>query len=94
MRRRSAIAVASIPAMMLASVGPTWACPTCFASAGANVLRTYLLSTIWLSLLPFALIGGVVLLAVRMRREIEAAELDERSSEELPSGPALATPPR
>ena len=94
MRRRPTIAVASLAIGTLASAGTGWACPTCFESAGPQVLRTYLLSTIGLSVLPFVLIGGGVLLALRLRREIETAERDDRPAEELAPGAALATRPR
>jgi hypothetical protein len=43
-------------------------CPVCFDSADPNVLRFYSISTLFLSLVPFALIGGVVLTAWRLQR--------------------------
>jgi hypothetical protein len=43
-------------------VSPTTvlACPNCYASLGGRLLHTYYLSTIFLSLLPFAIIVTVV----------------------------------
>jgi|MudIll2142460700_1097286.scaffolds.fasta_scaffold257410_2 hypothetical protein len=45
---------------------PAGACPRCYESYSGKVLETYYFSTAMLSLLPFAVIGVVVLVAWRI----------------------------
>ena len=44
------------------------ACPNCYAASDSRVLLTYYLSTAVLTLLPFAIVGTILLVAVRMKR--------------------------
>lgn len=57
---------------LLAAARDAGACPVCFQAGDANVLWFYGLSTLGLSLLPFALVGGIALLARWLRREAAA----------------------
>ncbi len=59
------------------------ACPLCYGSSAPQVLNAYYLSTAVLSLLPFAIVGVIGLLAVRMLRRAQASAGDrsEPSSE-------------
>ena len=51
------------------------ACPACFGASDARTLSAYYASTILLSLMPFALIGGVILGVYLMRnREPDGQE--------------------
>lgn len=43
------------------------ACPTCFGASDARTISAYYASTVLLSLMPFALIGGVILAVYLMR---------------------------
>lgn len=48
----AALAVAVVPRVAAA-------CPACFAASDARVARMYLLTAALLSLLPFAVVGGI-----------------------------------
>ncbi|HLI82207.1 MAG TPA: hypothetical protein VKV03_19605 [Candidatus Binataceae bacterium] len=50
------------------------ACPACFAASGARTISAYYASTMLLSLMPFALLGGVVLAAYLMRNRPAGVE--------------------
>ena len=43
------------------------ACPACFGASDARTISAYYASTVLLSLMPFALIGGVILGVYLMR---------------------------
>jgi hypothetical protein len=43
------------------------ACPACFGASDARTISAYYASTMLLSLMPFVLIGGVVLAVILMR---------------------------
>jgi hypothetical protein len=43
------------------------ACPACFGASDARTISAYYASTMLLSLMPFVLIGGVVLSVILMR---------------------------
>ena len=49
------------------------ACPQCYGSEPAQVLKTYYLSTALLSLLPVVVIGTLVAVGFSLRRQIAAA---------------------
>ncbi len=61
-----AAAIAGLPAAAAA-------CPLCYGSSAPQVLNAYYLSTAVLSLLPFAIIGAIGLVAARMLRRSPAA---------------------
>lgn len=44
------------------------ACPNCYAASDTHVLHTYYFSAFMLTLLPFVVIGGIVLVARSLRR--------------------------
>ena len=44
------------------------ACPNCYASSDTHVLHTYYFSAFMLTLLPFVIIGGILLVAKSLRR--------------------------
>jgi hypothetical protein len=58
--RKAVAAAAFIVAFSVLSTAPALACPNCF-SAKENVLWAYYSTAIGLSLLPFALFGGIAL---------------------------------
>jgi len=62
----AAIAIALAPAIAAA-------CPACFGASSARTIAAYYASTMLLSLMPFALIGGVILAAYLMRNSREDA---------------------
>ena len=76
-KRALAVIVWSLGAL-LARTPDAGACPVCFQAGDANVLWFYGLSTMWLSLLPFALIGSIALVALWLRREAGIAPTPER----------------
>lgn len=57
---------------------PARACPNCFGSTESNVYLMYQYSTVWLSLLPFAIVGAIVVTA----RHFARAALRDRASAE------------
>jgi hypothetical protein len=66
----AAIAIAFAPSIAAA-------CATCFGASSARTIAAYYASTMLLSLMPFALIGGIILAAYLMRnRPVEAAGRD------------------
>ena len=78
MLKRRLTAIAWSLAALLSPMRDAGACPVCFQAGDANVLWFYGLSTMGLSLLPFALIGGIALVALWLRREAERAPTAER----------------
>lgn len=65
------MSVSRLLLVMLLVLGPALSalgCPVCFDTSDQNVLRFYSISTLFLSFVPFALIGGVVLAAWHLRR--------------------------
>ncbi len=62
--------IATVVAVLPAAAG---ACPLCYGSSAPQVLNAYYLSTAVLSLLPFAIVGAIGLLALRMLRRAQAA---------------------
>ena len=61
--------IAALLAMLAMEVSPTIAaaCPACFGASNARTISAYYASTMLLSLMPFAAIGGVILVAFLMR---------------------------
>ena len=53
------------------------ACPNCYASLGSSLLHTYYLSTIFLSLLPFAIIVTLVAVGRNLRRRFRDLPVQE-----------------
>ena len=45
------------------------ACPNCYASSDTHVLHTYYFSAFMLTLLPFVIIGGILLVAKSLQRQ-------------------------
>lgn len=71
---------AIIPALLVVPTAVP-ACPRCFESSGPRVLAAYYLSTALLSLLPFAIIGSIGLIAFRFARR--AREQDRETQTPL-----------
>jgi hypothetical protein len=46
------------------------ACPNCFGATDSRVLDTYYFNTAMLSFLPFFVVGGLVLVARKLRRNL------------------------
>lgn len=80
MRRRRLFA-ALLAAVLTSLPAIAAACPTCGVGNGRNKMA-YFLTTIFLSLLPLAFIGGVMLWIVRSSRSFIASEF--RESDEAP----------
>ncbi len=68
--------VVSILVTFAASTLPSIAaaCPACFGASDARTISAYYASTMLLSLMPFALIGGVILGVVLMRNRPPGGE--------------------
>jgi hypothetical protein len=66
--------ISAIFAAIAALFAPTIAaaCPACFGASSARTIAAYYASTMLLSLMPFALIGSVILAAYLMRNRPEA----------------------
>ena len=62
------------------------ACPTCGVGNGRNKMA-YFITTIFLSLLPLALIGGAMLWIARRSRSFIAGEFRESDEAPLAPGP-------
>ena len=65
-RGLSAVAVAIV--VLLRWPLAAAACPNCYASSDTHVLHTYYFSAFMLTLLPFVIIGGILLVARSLRR--------------------------
>jgi len=50
------------------------ACPNCYAASSQRTIMAYYASTMLLTLMPFALIGGVILAVFLMRNRPPSAE--------------------
>lgn len=70
-RLLAAVTFVATPATVLA-------CPNCYASLGSRLLHTYYLSTIFLSLLPFATIVTLVAVGRSLRRRFRELPVQER----------------
>jgi uncharacterized BrkB/YihY/UPF0761 family membrane protein len=59
----------TVLALLVAELMPgiAAACPACYAASDARTISAYYASTMLLSLMPFALIGGVILAVFLMR---------------------------
>ena len=74
-------------------LAPTsYACPLCFASAGAGVLRAYLVSAFFMLALAWGVIGAIVLYAFRVypdrsEQEDTSRYLDAARSIKSPNAP-------
>ncbi|HLX36172.1 MAG TPA: hypothetical protein VKR29_00170 [Candidatus Binataceae bacterium] len=66
--KKVAFAFAAVAPALMPKVAA--ACPACFAASDNRTLAAYYASTLLLSLMPFALIGGVVLAAYLMRTRV------------------------
>ena len=56
-------------AAWLAVASAALACPVCCDTGDGVVLRTYAISTTFLSVLPFAVVGGLAFAAWHLRRQ-------------------------
>jgi hypothetical protein len=52
------------------------ACPACYESSSSSVLMTYYWSAVMLTLLPFAIIGTIVIVARHLGRQAAGASAD------------------
>ena len=67
--RRRCAALAGGLAVFLQSPLAAVACPNCYASSDTHVLHTYYFSAFMLTLLPFVIVGGILLVAKSLRRQ-------------------------
>lgn len=68
--------IAAMLVMFAAALLPSMAmaCPACFGASDARTLSAYYASTVLLSLMPFLMIGGVILGVYVMRERPVKAE--------------------
>lgn len=69
--------------ILLLAPATALACPQCYAASNGRVLVTYYLSAAFLSLLPFAVVGTVAAVALRMKRRLGSATGDADALEDL-----------
>jgi hypothetical protein len=69
--------------------GRAAACPSCYGSSESKVLDTYYLSTVMLSLLPFALVAAIAGLGWLLARQLSAPEAPEDGGGPPPRPPGL-----
>ena len=62
---------------LMATPSTVLACPNCYASLGTRLLHTYYLSTIFLSLLPFAVVVTLVAVGRNLRRRFRDLPVQE-----------------
>jgi hypothetical protein len=84
--RSSLFVVAVLAASPLAAL----ACPNCYASSDTRVLHTYYFSAFLLTLLPFAIIGSILMVARRVgrRMQVQRGAVDKIST----TSPAATSP--
>jgi hypothetical protein len=72
LNRLSAMAAVTltVPAVCLA-------CPACYSSLGSRLLHSYYLSTIVLSILPFAIVCGLIAAGRSLRRRFRDVPVQE-----------------
>ncbi len=56
------------PIVVMALAGVAGACPVCFDAGNPSVVEEYRRSTMFLSLLPFGIVSGIVAVAVTLAR--------------------------
>ncbi|MEE9214389.1 MAG: hypothetical protein V3U54_06265 [Thermodesulfobacteriota bacterium] len=56
-------------------------CPFCFSSATEEVLHTYYLSVIFMSLLPFGVVGGLAIWIYKNKRSVSGSQVEESSQD-------------
>lgn len=64
-----------VGAILLPTVAHT--CPFCFSSTTKEVLHTYYLSVIFMSLLPFGIVGGIAFWIYRNKRSVPGSQVEE-----------------
>jgi hypothetical protein len=64
--------VGTVPALVWGAMrsAPAAACPACYESSSPNVLATYYLSTVMLTVLPFVIIGTLVAVGMHLARRL------------------------
>jgi hypothetical protein len=62
----------TVAAALALDAGHAAACPSCYGSAASKVLDTYYLSTVMLSLLPFAVVAAIAGLGWLLARTLSA----------------------
>ncbi len=85
-KRPLASLVSGIVTLLLQSPVAATACPMCYGSSSSRVLDIYYLSTLLLSLLPFAIVAAIVAVGLHIKRQVNGL-LDEKIQ---PSGAAVA----
>lgn len=69
---RILIAPGCAAVLMACSAASAIACPSCYGSVEKNVLDTYYMSAVALSLLPFGIVGTIAILGWLLARELSA----------------------
>ena len=57
------------------------ACPFCFSSATENVLHTYYISVIFLSLLPLGVVEGIAIWVYKNKRSVSGSQVEDSSQD-------------
>jgi len=63
--------------VVLMSPAAALACPACYASLSSRLLHSYYLSTIFLSILPFAIVCTLVAIGRSLRRRFRDLPVQE-----------------
>ena len=74
--------LATIGAALLVAPATARACPACYESLGTKLLNSYYLSTVFLSVLPFAIVATLVLVGRSLRRRFGDLPVAETWSEQ------------
>jgi len=69
-------------AVTLTPPAASFACPACYSSLGTRLLHSYYLSTIFLSILPFAIVVGLIAAGRSLRRRFRDLPVQEGWSPE------------
>ena len=73
--------LAGIVGAVLSSPTGVLACPACYASSSTRVLNFYYLSTAMLTLLPFAVVGTLVVVGLHFKRQAALGQEDSGSDD-------------
>ncbi len=66
--------ISALTASVLCLASATHACPSCFASSKAQALQAYYASVVFMALLPFGLVAGVLFWLRKRLQQNEQAQ--------------------
>ena len=73
-RRASAVLRIVLGSLAVLLPGAAMACPMCYGSSSPRVLLFYYLTAALLTVLPFGIVGGIILVTSRMMRQARDRE--------------------